>query len=349
MNASGGRDKGLKKIVVLDGYTVNPGDNPWDGIAGLGDLTVYDRTPADRIVERGQDADIILTNKTPLTADSLAGMKKLRLIVELATGYDNVDIAAAGQRGIPVANVPDYGTVSVAQHTMALLLELCNRVAENAAAVADGEWARCPDFTFWKSPLTELAGKKLGIIGLGRIGEKVGAIARAFGMEILAFNPHNSSRVTSFPVVWTGLREIFAEADVVSLHCPLTAENTEFVNHELLSLMKRNAFLINTARGRLICEPDLALALEKGMIAGAALDVVSREPILPENPLLHAPNCLITPHVAWASLDARRRLTAIAVRNVEAFLQGKPVNIVNARFLSCPARQDEHDRETGNG
>lgn len=333
-------NRAINRIVILDGYVVNPGDNPWDGLAGLGDLTVFDRTSSDKIVERGKNADIILTNKTALHAETLAQLKNLRFISVLATGYDNVDIAAAGMLGIPVANVPEYGTDSVAQHTMALLLELCNRVGEHVAAVNRGDWTRSPDFSFWKVPLMELAGKKLGIIGFGRIGQRVGEIASAFGMKILAFNPHNRGFQATFPVTWMELRELFAEADVVSLHCPLTAENSEFVNKDLLSVMKKSAFLVNTARGRLIREEDLARALEKGSIGGAALDVVSREPIAADNPLLSAPNCLITPHNAWATLDARRRLTATAVKNVEAFLQGRRINIVNSRFLSSPGVAD---------
>ncbi|KAF0214766.1 MAG: glycerate, partial [Geobacteraceae bacterium] len=273
------------KIVVLDGHTVNPGDNPWDGIAAFGELTVYARTPADKIVERAKDAEIVLPNKTPLSAETIAQLPLLRFIVELATGYDSVDVAAAGRRGIPVSNVPEYGTDSVAQHVFALLLELCNRVGEHAAAVKNGEWSASPDFSFWKAPLVELSGMKLGIIGLGRIGLKVAEIAHAFGMEVLAFNPHRSNIPTSVPVTWLEIREIFSAAEVVSLHCPLVPENRGFVNRELLSSMKESAFLINTARGALVNEADLAWALDNGKIAGAAVDVVSREPIAADNPL----------------------------------------------------------------
>jgi glycerate dehydrogenase len=331
------RDRGIPgrmKIVVLDGYTVNPGDNPWDDLAPFGELTVYDRTSPDEIVARGEDAEIILTNKTPLRAEIIGRLKKLRFIAVLATGYDTVDSAEAGRRGIPVANVPEYGTDSVAQHTMALLLALCNRVAEHDTAVKRGEWSKAPDFSFCTAPLRELAGKKIGIIGFGRIGQRVGEIARTFGMEILAFNPHHRNRPTPFPVKWMELREVFADADVVTLHCPLTEDNQGFVDESLLLAMKRDALLINTARGKLIHEADLARALETGRIAGAGLDVVSREPIAFDNPLLFARNCLITPHIAWASLDARRRLMAVVVRNVESFLQGTPMNIVNLRDLA---------------
>jgi glycerate dehydrogenase len=321
------------KIVILDGHTVNPGDNPWDGLAALGELTVYARTSPDEIVERGEDADIILTNKAPLQAETIGRLKKLRFIAVLATGYDSVDTAEAGRKGIPVANVPEYGTDSVAQHTMALLLSLSNRVAEHDRAVKCGEWTISPDFSFCTTPLAELAGKKMGIVGFGRIGQRVAEIARSFGMDILAFSPHNQNRPTLFPVRWIGIRELFAEADVISLHCPLTDANFEFVDETLLSLMKQSAFLINTARGKLVREAALARALLSGSIAGAGLDVVSREPITPDNPLLHARNCIITPHIAWASLDARRRLTAAAVKNVESFMQGKLINIVNSQLL----------------
>jgi glycerate dehydrogenase len=324
----------MAKIVILDGHTVNPGDNPWDDLARLGELTVYDRTPHGQIVERCRDAGIVLCNKTALRAETLEQLSRLRFIAELATGYDNLDIAAAGRLGIPVANVPEYGTDSVAQHTMALLLELSNLVAVHDAAVKKGEWGTSPDFSFWKAPLTELAGRKFGIVGFGRIGRRVGELARAFGMEILAYTPHPDTNSATFPVAWRGVRELFAEADVVSLHCPSSVENAGFVNKDLLALMKRGGVLINTSRGKLVNEMDLACALNDGTIAGAALDVVSREPITSDNPLLSARNCLITPHIAWASLAARRRLTATTAKNVEAFLRGEPVNIVNARYLS---------------
>jgi glycerate dehydrogenase len=323
----------MAKIVLLDGYTVNPGDNPWDDLACLGELTVYDRTPPDKVVERCRGAEIVLSNKTALRAETLEQLPQLRFIAELATGYDNLDVVAAGRLGIPVANVPEYGTDSVAQHTLALLLEMCNLVAVHDSAVKKGDWGSSPDFSFWKAPLTELAGRKFGIIGFGRIGQRVGELVRAFGMDILAFTPHPQAVTTTLPVVWRGVRELFAEADVVSLHCPSMVENDGFVDAGLLSLMKRDALFINTARGRLVNEADLACALNEGRLAGAALDVVSREPISPDNPLLSARNCLITPHIAWASLAARRRLTATTVRNVEAFLRGEPINIVNSRHL----------------
>lgn len=328
------------KIVILDGYTVNPGDNPWDGLAALGELTVHDRTSPDKIVERGRDADIILVNKIPLRADTLGHLKRLRFVSVLATGYDMIDCAEAGRKGIPVANVPEYGTDSVAQHTMALLLALSNRAAEHDAAVKSGEWCNSPDFSFCVTPLMELAGKKIGIIGFGRIGQRVAEIARSFGMEILAYNHHTADRATLFPVTWMGMRDLFAEADVVTLHCPLTDTNREFVDETLIAVMKQDAYFINTSRGGLVNEAALAKALESGSIAGAALDVVSQEPISPDNPLLSARNCMITPHIAWASLDARRRLMAVTTRNVESFLHGKLINIVNSRYLVQSGKND---------
>jgi glycerate dehydrogenase len=285
-------------------------------------------------VERARGAKIVLTNKTPLSAATLEELPQLRFIAELATGYDNIDVAAAGRRGIPVANVPEYSTPSVAQHTMALLLELCNRVGEHSAAVRDGEWSRSPDFSFWHTGLVELAGLKLGIVGLGRIGGQVGVIGRAMGMEVLAYNRRHRQAPPGLPVTWLELPELFAEADVVTLHCPLTPENRGFVDRRLLGTMKRSAFLVNTARGALVNEADLASALNEGTIAGAALDVVSREPITPDNPLLTARNCQITPHLAWASLAARRRLMATVAGNIRAFLAGSPVNVVNGSHLA---------------
>jgi glycerate dehydrogenase len=315
--------------VVLDGYTLNPGDNPWDGVAALGKLTVHDRTPAAQILERSRDADIIFTNKTPLTAETLEKLPKLRFIAVLATGYNIVDVAAARKRGIPVSNVPIYGTDSVAQYVFALVLELCHHVARHDAAIRAGEWSKRGDFCFWQTPLIELAGMKMGIVGFGRIGRRVGEIAHAMGMQVLAADVYRGDAPTYKPFAWKETPELFAEADVVSLHSPQTAENTGFVNKALLEKMKPTAFLINTARGGLVNENDLADALNGGRLGGAALDVVSREPILPENPVLHAKNCLLTPHMAWGTLAGRRRLMATTVENVKAFLAGKPTNVVN--------------------
>ena len=317
------------KIVVLDGYTLNPSDNPWDEVAAFGELTVYDRTPPELIAGRCRDAQIVLTNKTPLRGDTLSALPGLKLVCVLATGYNVVDLEASARLGIPVVNVPEYGTHSVAQHAIALLLELTNQVAFYNAAVKRGEWSQARDFTFLTAPLTELAGKTLGIVGLGRIGGRVAAIAFALGMEILAHNPRQHSAPEGVPVQWLTLDQLFSRADVVSLHCPLSAENEGLVDGARLSLMQPHALLINTSRGALVREADLAQALERGVIAGAALDVAAQEPISPESPLLSARNCIITPHVAWATLAARRRLMATTARNIAAFLGGAPQNVVN--------------------
>jgi glycerate dehydrogenase len=308
------------KIVVLDGYTLNPGDNPWDALAALGDLTVYDRSPPDAVAPRARGAEIVLTNKTHLDAAALAA---------LATGYDVVDVAAARARGIRVANVPEYGTESVAQHVLALLLELANGVGEHDVAVHAGEWQRSPDFTFWHRPPLELVGATMGIVGLGRIGRRVAGLVRPLGMRIVASTRAGAPRRTAdggierMPVA-----DLFAESDVVTLHVPLTAETTRLVDAALLARMRPSAFLINTGRGGLVDEPALAEALASGRIAGAALDVVTEEPIRADNPLLAAPRCILTPHIAWASLAARRRLMASTVENVRAFLAGRPLNLV---------------------
>ena len=317
------------KIVVLDGYTLNPGDNPWDEVARFGEFAVYDRTPDELTAERCRGAQIVLTNKTRLSADTLSGLPDLKLVCVLATGYNVVDLGKAAELGIPVVNVPEYGSDSVAQHAIALLLELTNRVALYDAAVQRGDWSRSPDFTLVAQPLTELCGKKMGIVGLGRIGGRVAAIARALGMEILAHNPRHRNVVEGVPVQWLALDRLFQEADVVTLHCPLTADNEEMVNASLLGLMPSRALLINTSRGGLVNERDLAAALDRGSIAGAALDVSAREPIPSDSPLLGARNCIITPHIAWATLSARRRLMATTAENIAAFLAGAPKNVVN--------------------
>jgi glycerate dehydrogenase len=313
-------------LVVLDGYTLNPGDNPWDAVAGQGALTVYDRTPVSLVVERARSAHILLTNKTPLTAPTLAQLPRLQFVSVLATGYNIVDVGAARQRGIAVSNVPEYGTASVAQHVFALLLELCHRVAAHSAAVHAGEWTASPDFCFWKAPPIELAGLTMGIIGLGRIGGRVAALARAFGMRVIAAGDANRPTDT---LERASVSEVFARGDVISLHCPLTVKTAGFVTRELLRRMKPTAFFINTARGGLVDEAALAAALDAGEIAGAAVDVVSVEPMRPDNPLLGARNCVITPHIAWASLAARRRLMAATACNIAAFLSGQPINLVN--------------------
>lgn len=317
------------RIVVLDGYTLNPGDNPWDELARLGDLQVHDRTLTADIVGRASGAEILLTNKTPLTRATLERLPDLRFIGVLATGYNVVDVGAARERGIPVANVPEYGTDSVAQHTFALLLELCHHVGRHDAAVKAGQWTQSNDFCFWDPPPIELAGLTIGIVGFGRIGQRVGALAHAFGMSVAAAVPTRRSTPPYEPFRWMEMEELFSSADVVTLHCPLTPDNERFVDHALLARMKSSAFLLNTARGPLIDERALADALNANRLAGAAIDVVSIEPIRNDNPLLTARNCLITPHMAWGSLAARKRLMTATVRNVEAFLLGQPTNVVN--------------------
>ena len=324
-----------RAIVILDGYTINPGDNPWDAVEALGSCTIYDRTPPELKMERARDAEIILTSKVKLDAATLAQLPNLRYISLLATGYNNVDVAEAGRRGIPVANVPAYSTESVAQTAFALILELTNRVGLHDTAVKKGEWVRCPDHSFWKTSILELDGLTLGIVGYGAIGQAVARIGAAFGMRIVAYNPRPKDP-GPLTVRFLPLEEVFAVSDVVSLNCPQTEENTGFVNTALLSVMKPGALLINASRGGLVNEADLAEALKTGRIAGAGLDVVAHEPMLADNPLLAAPNCIFTPHLAWASLAARRRLTAIVAENIRSFLASAPINIVNGAYLRHP-------------
>lgn len=320
-------------IVILDGYTINPGDNPWDRVTTLGACTIHDRTPSELKIERARDADIILTSKVKLDAATLEALPRLRYISLLATGYNNVDVEAAGKRGIPVSNVPAYSTESVAQTAFALLLELAVHVGMHDAAVKAGEWTSCPDHSFWKGSIVELDGLTLGIVGYGTIGRAMARIATAFGMRVIAHAPRIPQDPGPLPVRFVTLEELFATADVVSLNCPQTPENTGFVNARLLAVMKQSAFLINVARGGLVNEADLARALQSRQIAGVGLDVIAHEPMLPDNPLLGAPNCIFTPHLAWASLAARQRLVAIVAANVASFLAGTPANVVNGRYL----------------
>jgi glycerate dehydrogenase len=315
------------RIIVLDGYTLNPGDNPWDDVAKLGTFVCHDRTPGDLIVDRAKDADIILTNKTPLSADTLAKLPKLKFISVLATGYNIVDVKAAKARGIAVANVPTYATDAVAEYVFALLLNFYRQPQLHSDLIKQGEWSKT-EWSFWRTPLTEVAGQTLGIVGFGRIGRRVGEIAAGFKMKVLASDVFRGNP-PSYPFAWREVPELFTESDVVTLHCNLTPENTGMVNKALLERMKPTAYLINTSRGPLVKDADLAEALRQGKLGGAALDVVSTEPIPPDNPLLKAPNITITPHVAWAALAARRRLMKITAENVAAFLAGKPINIVN--------------------
>lgn len=320
-------------IVILDGYTINPGDNTWDSVEALGDCTIYDRTPAELTLERASNADIILLSKVKLDEATLAALPNLKYISMLATGYNNVDVAAAGRRGIPVSNIPAYSTESVVQTTFALLLELAMHVGLHDASVKAGEWVSCPDHAYWKTPLLELDGLTLGIVGYGTIGQAVARVGAAFGMKIIAYAPRIPSEPGSVPVRFVPLEELFASADAISLNCPQTSENGGFVNSHLLSMMKPSAFLLNLARGGLVNEHDLAQALRSGQIAGAGLDVVAHEPMCADNPLLGAPNCIFTPHIAWASIAARRRLMAILAANVASYLAGSPANVVNRQFL----------------
>ncbi|MGD8400095.1 MAG: D-2-hydroxyacid dehydrogenase [Bacillota bacterium] len=317
------------KIVVLDGYTLNPGDLSWDDLKKLGEVTLYDHTPPGQILERARGAAILFTNKTPLQADDLAQLDGLKYIGVLATGYNVVDVAAARERNIVVTNIPTYGTRSVAQMVFALLLAMTQHVKEHSEAVFNGEWTKCRDFCFWKYPLIELAGKTMGIIGFGRIGQTTADLAAAFGMNVIGYDSFQSDQSRRVNFKWAGLAELLAEADVVSLHCPLFPETKGMINRETLKLMKSTAFLINTSRGPLVVEEDLAAALNRGQITGAALDVLAVEPPPADSPLFTAKNCLITPHISWATREARARLMAIAVDNLQQFLTGRPVNVVN--------------------
>jgi len=317
------------RIVVLDGFTIAQGQDLWAPLRAHGELVVHDRTPADRIVERARDAQVVVTNKTPLARETLGQCPALRYVAVMATGYNCVDVQAARERGIAVSNVPEYGTDSVAQLTIALLLELCHRVGDHDRAVKAGEWSAAPDWCFWKHPLVELSGLKMGIVGYGRIGRKVGEIAHALGMEVLAASRSRRDAPAAKPFAWKSVPELFEEADVVSLHCPETPETRGFVTPALLGRMKKTAWLLNTSRGSLIDEAGLAAALNEGRPAGAALDVAAVEPIRPDNPLLRAKNCLLTPHLAWATEAARKRLIEETTRNVAAYREGQPRNVVN--------------------
>lgn len=317
------------KIVVLDGHALNPGDLSWEGLRAIGELQLFDRTAEDQIVARAHDAEIVLTNKTHLSVQTLRQLKKTRYIGVLATGYDPVDVQAARELGMTVTNIPTYGTASVGQLAFALLLELCHHVGLHSEATRAGEWSRSEDFSFWKTPLIELAGKTLGIVGMGQIGRRVAELAVAFEMRVVA-----SDEVKRPVPAWPGFRwyevdELLANSDVVSLHCPLLPQTRGIINAKSLAKMKPSAFLINTSRGPLIVEQDLADALNGGRLAGAGLDVLSEEPPASDNPLLRAKNCIVTPHIAWATKEARTRLLEAAVANLQAFVDGHPVNVVN--------------------
>lgn len=315
------------KIVILDAYAANPGDLSWDEFATLGELTVYDRTAQEDAAARIGDAEVVFINKVRLTDEIFAACPNLKLVSILATGYNIVDLAAAKRRGITVCNVPGYSTRAVVQMTFALLLEICQQVGLHSGAVHTGRWQTCPDFCFWDRPLIELDGKTMGIVGYGAIGSAVGTVAQALGMKLLVTARHEKpvpegARFVSLP-------ELLAQSDVVSLHCPQTAENARMIDAGALAQMKDGAILLNTARGGLLDEQAVADALRSGKLLAAGMDVVSAEPIRADNPLLTAPNCFLTPHIAWAPLETRRRLQAISAENLRAFLAGKPQNVVN--------------------
>lgn len=319
------------KITVLDGGIENPGDLSWKELAKLGDLTVYERTSMtdeDEIVERIGSSGVVITNKTPLGRSVLDRCPSVRFISVLATGYNVVDCACAREKGIPVSNVPAYGTDVVSQFAISLLLEICGHVGAHSEAVHQGRWENCTDWCFWDYPLIELAGKTMGIIGFGRIGQKTGTIAKALGMRILAYSPHESERGRKIGE-YVDLDRLLAESDVISLHCPLFPETREIVNRDTISKMKDGVIILNNSRGPLINEQDLADALNSGKVLAAGLDVVGEEPIRGSNPLLKAKNCIITPHISWASTESRQRIMDCTVNNVKAFLAGKPVNVVN--------------------
>ncbi|MBW9169594.1 D-2-hydroxyacid dehydrogenase [Clostridium estertheticum] len=316
------------KIVVLDGFTLNPGDLSWKEFEKLGELKVYDRTSLDEIVDRAYDCEIILTNKTPLSMDTLKKLPKIKYIGVLATGYNVVDVKAAKEMGIIVTNTPAYGTNSVAQFVFALLLEICHHVGEHNEVVRKGAWTNSKDFCFWNYPMIELAGKTMGIIGMGRIGVVTSTIAQAFGMNVLAYNPSKKESLISDTFKYVELDQLYEGADVISLHCPLFEETKGIINKDSIKKMKDGVIIINTSRGPLIVEEDLAHALNSGKVAGVGLDVMSVEPVQMDNPLMRAKNCLITPHIAWAPKESRERLMNIAVDNLAQFVKGRPINIV---------------------
>ena len=316
------------KIVILDGHAVNPGDVSWDCFRKFGDVTVYEFTQEHQILERIGDAEIVMTNKTPLTADTFAKCPSIKLVCVLATGYNVVDCQAAKERGIPVCNVPTYGTAAVAQFTFSLMLEICNAVGQHNDAVHRGDWASSPHFCFWNTPQIELSGKTLGIIGFGRIGRAVGKIAKAMGMQVIAYNRSRHPEGEEIGE-YVDLDTLLERSDIISLHCPLTVENEGLICSDSIAKMKDGVILINTARGGLLVEQDVADALCSGRLRYAAVDVVSKEPIDPCNPLLSAPNCIITPHMAWAPVESRQRLLDCTVQSIAGFLAGNPVNRVN--------------------
>lgn len=316
------------KIVILDGEIANPGDLSWEGIGALGEVTVYKNTKKEELQERIQEAEIVITNKVPLWRETIEKAPRLAYIGLLSTGYNQIDIRAAAERGIPVCNVPEYSTSSVAQHTFALLLEICNQVGHHSNEVHKGRWQNSGEWCFWDKPVLELAGKTMGIVGFGNIGRKVAQIAHAFGMRVLAAGSRPSEEGAKLGE-YVSLEKLLKQADVVSLHCPLLPTTENLINNETIAQMKNGAILLNTARGALVCEDDLAGALKTGKLLAAGLDVVSKEPIREDNPLLQLENCFMTPHVAWVSYDARKRLLETVETNIAAFIKGRPENKVN--------------------
>lgn len=316
-------------IVVLDGYAMNPGDMSWDELGAFGELTVYDRTPVELILERALDADAVFTNKTPLNRETIEKLPGLKYIGVLATGYNVVDVKAATEKGITVTNIPGYSTDDVAQFVMALVLELCHHVGEHAREVRNGSWCSSIDFSYWSYPLIGLKGKTMGIIGFGQIGRAVAKLASAFGMRIFYNSRSRKEYDVESGAAYTNLDELLKNSDIVSLNCPLTDDTEGLINRRTLSLMKKTAFIINTSRGPVVNEQDLADSLNLNQIAGAGLDVLSVEPALEANPLLSAKNCIITPHIAWATNEARQRLMKKVIGNFKAFLDGNPENVVN--------------------
>lgn len=319
------------KIVILDGYTLNPGDLNWDGIRQFGELTVHDRTgfSPDNVIKTIGDADIVFTNKTPLPKSVLEKSPSVKYIGVLATGYNIVDTIAAKELGIIVTNIPTYGTSAVAQFTFALLLELCHHAGYHSDAVKNGDWTKSADFCFWNFPLIELAFKNMGLIGFGRIGQATAKIAQSFGLNVLAFDSYRNPALVSDTCRYVSLDELLANSDIISLHCPLSENTKGMINKTTISKMKDGVMIINTSRGPLVNEQDLCDALNSGKVAGAAVDVVSVEPIAANNPLLKAKNCIITPHIAWAPKESRTRLMKIAIENLAAYAAGTPVNVVN--------------------
>ncbi len=318
------------KMVVLDGYTLNPGDISWDPLRTFGELTLFDRTAPHEVTQRAAGFEVVFTNKTPITGETIRSLTGLRYIGVLATGYNVVDVRATGEAGIVVTNIPAYGTMAVAQMVFAHLLEICHHVAAHHQAVVSGQWTRSGDYCFWNHPLIELDGKTLGIIGMGRIGRAVARIARSFGMRVLAHDPMNQSEPETDRLSYVSLDDLLAGADVITLHCPLTPDTLGLINNLSIDRMKDGVILINTSRGALIVEDDLDAALRSGKIAAAGLDVLSAEPPPADHPLFSTPNCLITPHIAWAPTASRLRLMQLAAENLRAFLDGNPVNVVNS-------------------